>query len=38
MSVEKPQPVQHLADYRHWPFTLSQTRLDVTLAPATRSC
>ncbi|WP_304615112.1 aminopeptidase N [Paracoccus sp. (in: a-proteobacteria)] len=33
MSVEKPQPVQHLADYRPWPFTLSQTRLDVTLAP-----
>ena len=33
MSVEKPQPVQHLADYRPWPFTLSQTRRDVTLAP-----
>ncbi|WP_052650183.1 aminopeptidase N [Paracoccus sp. PAMC 22219] len=33
MSADKPQPVQHLADYRPWPFTLSQTRLDVTLAP-----
>ncbi|WP_405405605.1 aminopeptidase N [Paracoccus sp. Ld10] len=33
MSADKPQPVQHLADYLPWPFTLSQTRLDVTLAP-----
>ncbi|WP_410217324.1 aminopeptidase N [Paracoccus sp. (in: a-proteobacteria)] len=33
MSSPKAQPVQYLADYRPYPFTLSQTRLDVTLAP-----
>ncbi|MFC0202092.1 aminopeptidase N [Paracoccus rhizosphaerae] len=33
MSQTDPQPVQYLADYRPWPFTLSETRLDVTLAP-----
>ncbi|WP_169308732.1 aminopeptidase N [Paracoccus gahaiensis] len=32
MSAPKLQPVQHLADYRPWPFLLSQTRLDLTLA------
>lgn len=33
MSATKPQPVQYLADYRPWPFLLSQTRLDITLRP-----
>ncbi|MCG6112665.1 MAG: aminopeptidase N [Paracoccus sp.] len=33
MPGPKPQPVQHLADYRPYPFTLSGTHLDVTLAP-----
>ncbi|WP_265499473.1 aminopeptidase N [Paracoccus beibuensis] len=33
MSQTDPQPVQYLADYRPWPFVLSETRLDVTLAP-----
>ena len=33
MSQTVPQPVQYLADYRPWPFTLSETQLDVTLAP-----
>lgn len=33
MPGPKPQPVQHLADYRPYPFTLSATHLDVTLAP-----
>ncbi|MGR3197986.1 MAG: aminopeptidase N [Paracoccus sp. (in: a-proteobacteria)] len=33
MSQTDPQPVQYLADYRPWPFTLSETQLDVTLAP-----
>ncbi|WP_415639279.1 M1 family aminopeptidase, partial [Paracoccus nototheniae] len=33
MSATNPQPVQHLADYRPWPFGLTETRLDLTLAP-----
>ncbi|MGZ3216590.1 aminopeptidase N [Paracoccus sp. T5] len=33
MPQTKPQPVQYLADYRPYPFTLAETRLDVTLAP-----
>lgn len=33
MPDQTPQPVKLLADYRPWPFGLSETRLDVTLAP-----
>jgi aminopeptidase N len=33
MSLTPTQPVQLLSDYSPYPFTLSQTRLDFTLAP-----
>jgi len=33
MPDQTPQPVKRLADYRPWPFGLTETRLDVTLAP-----
>jgi len=33
MPTPKPQPVQYLADYRPWPFTLAETRLDFGLSP-----
>lgn len=33
MTQQDKRPVQYLADYRPYPFTLSETRLDITLAP-----